>query len=298
MNKSDLRFYLISAGVILVLMGWWFVVNEQLFFRTSYVVKVVDAGGMAPGSPVWVNGPIHGEVVGVSETNDGHALLNIELERGVELTTSATVVVRSKGMVGKRVLDIQLAPGGTPYLEGDTIVGEFERGPVHLVVFAQEFFKGLIDAVDVLGKSYRATLGDSLQQEKFAQLEVGLIQLGSRIQRLSRKYTKEIPETVGQGMAALERLGQEGKEIHSELKPLLREIKFLRSELEVWNSQLAIALAPVADISESLKQGKGSLGQVLTNEEFQTQWSQFKRNLDSLASVFNQGETVINADIF
>ena len=298
MNKSDLRFYLIIGSILLVMISWWFSVNSNLFFRKDYVFIVVNAGGLDNGSEVWVNGPPHGNVLETKILNDREVAIRVEIEEDIEISTNAIATVRSMGMVGQRVLDIELKKGGTLLNEGDTLRGNYEEGPVHLVVFAQKFFEELLTGANLLKVSFNKTLLDSANQEKYGEIASRLSTLESKIKRMSSKYSKEIPETVDQGVKTLVRLGTESSKINNDLAEFKSDIVHLKSELVTMGENLAKTYEPVASSFEKIQNGEGTLGKITKDEDFKVKWNRFNVHLDSIAEVFNQGNTEINADLF
>ena len=65
-----------------------------------------DAGGLRVGADVMLAGVSIGRVASVQLKDQEEALLVLEIQQGVELTTDAIAAVRTKGIIGERYVRI------------------------------------------------------------------------------------------------------------------------------------------------------------------------------------------------
>jgi len=65
-----------------------------------------DAGGLRAGADVMLAGVSIGRVASVQLKGQDEALLQLEIQQGVKLTTDAIAAVRTKGIIGERYVRI------------------------------------------------------------------------------------------------------------------------------------------------------------------------------------------------
>ncbi|PCI44613.1 MAG: outer membrane lipid asymmetry maintenance protein MlaD [Proteobacteria bacterium] len=65
-----------------------------------------DAGGLRAGADVMLAGVSIGRVASVQLQGQEEALLQLEIQQGVKLTTDAIAAVRTKGIIGERYVRI------------------------------------------------------------------------------------------------------------------------------------------------------------------------------------------------
>jgi len=65
-----------------------------------------DAGGLRAGADVMLAGVSIGRVASVQLKDQDEALLQLEIQQGVKLTTDAIAAVRTKGIIGERYIRI------------------------------------------------------------------------------------------------------------------------------------------------------------------------------------------------
>src|SRR5262245_44936088 len=90
-------------------------------------VSFPQTGGLGSGDEVQVNGIRKGAVEGMQLHDDG-VIVDLALSREIQLTRDSRVAIRNVGLMGEKVIAVDLRPTGPAYSTRDTIVGEFEPG--------------------------------------------------------------------------------------------------------------------------------------------------------------------------
>ena len=96
--------------------------------RRSYVARFSDVGGLASGDPVSVNGVKLGKVTDIRLRASGGVDVLFAIDRAVRITRKSNVNVRNTGLMGEKLIAIELAEDGPVYAEKDTIPGYYESG--------------------------------------------------------------------------------------------------------------------------------------------------------------------------
>jgi len=90
-------------------------------------VTFPQTGGLSESDEVRVNGLRMGEVSSVDLVGD-HVVVNLSLDSDVALTTDSRVAIRNIGMMGEKVIAVDLSLEGQKLAPRDTIPGYYEKG--------------------------------------------------------------------------------------------------------------------------------------------------------------------------
>jgi phospholipid/cholesterol/gamma-HCH transport system substrate-binding protein len=117
---------LVALGILLWGVTW---LKEVQLARKVRVWHVAfsQAGGLGKSDEVLVNGIRKGGVESIDLSGD-HVVVNLALSSEITLTTESRVSVRNVGLMGEKVIAVDLRPSGAKYTERDTIPGVFESG--------------------------------------------------------------------------------------------------------------------------------------------------------------------------
>jgi phospholipid/cholesterol/gamma-HCH transport system substrate-binding protein len=90
-------------------------------------VSFPQTGGLGPSDEVQVNGIRKGSVSTIDLAGD-HVVVHLALERDIELTRDSRISIRNVGLMGEKVIAVDLSATGGAYTERDTVRGVFEPG--------------------------------------------------------------------------------------------------------------------------------------------------------------------------
>jgi phospholipid/cholesterol/gamma-HCH transport system substrate-binding protein len=120
----------LTVLVAIGLLGWgvsW--LKDYKLHAKAHIWHVTfpQTGGLGPSDEVQVNGMKKGDVKTMGLRGD-HVLVDLALSEDVTLTHNSRVVVRNVGLMGEKVIGIDLGRPGVPWTERDTIPGIYEKG--------------------------------------------------------------------------------------------------------------------------------------------------------------------------
>ena len=117
---------LVALGVTLWGVTWLkeFSLNRKV---RVWQVTFPQTGGLSNSDEVQVNGLRKGSVSGVQLVGD-HVMVNLAIASEVTLTNECRVAIRNIGLMGEKVIAVDLHTGGVPYTARDTIPGIYEKG--------------------------------------------------------------------------------------------------------------------------------------------------------------------------
>jgi phospholipid/cholesterol/gamma-HCH transport system substrate-binding protein len=117
----------VAAVAVLVWGVTWlreFKIGKQV---RVWTVSFPQTGGLGPSDEVQVNGIRKGSVSSIDLAGD-HVVVHLALERDIVLTRDCRVSIRNVGLMGEKVIAVDLRPTGGAYTERDTVAGIFEPG--------------------------------------------------------------------------------------------------------------------------------------------------------------------------
>lgn len=93
--------------------------------KRVWTVTFPSTGGLATSDEVQVNGMRKGQVKAMKLDGD-HVVVDLELASDVKLTRDSQVIIRSVGLMGEKVIAVELRTSGAVYAPHDTIPGVYE----------------------------------------------------------------------------------------------------------------------------------------------------------------------------
>lgn len=117
----------VVALVILIAGTAW--LKDSLMSQGKVVWKVEfpQTGGLSASDEVLVNGIRKGQVSSMALEGD-KVMVELELADDVVLTRDSKVAIRNVGLMGERVIAVDLKATGAPYDRDETIPGVYEQG--------------------------------------------------------------------------------------------------------------------------------------------------------------------------
>lgn len=92
-----------------------------------WTVSFPQTGGLGASDEVQVNGIRKGSVQSIDLAGD-HVVVHLALDREIDLTRDSRVAIRNVGLMGEKVIAVDLRPTGGAYSDRDTVTGIFEPG--------------------------------------------------------------------------------------------------------------------------------------------------------------------------
>ena len=117
---------LVAVGVLLWGVTW---LKEFQFQRSVKIWHVLfpQTGGLGPSGEVQVNGIKKGSVHAMRLTGDG-VLVDLAIASDVQLTRDSRVIIRNMGLMGEKLVGVDLRSTGGVWTQQDTIPGGYEKG--------------------------------------------------------------------------------------------------------------------------------------------------------------------------
>lgn len=123
----------VLAGVVAVLVTLFMLTDPGTFRGRYYLYAVVeDAGGIRNGDPVQLRGVHIGRVMGFEIVPRG-VRMRLEIENRYRIPEDSRVRLRSNGLLGGMVADVEPGKAAALLKNGDTLPGERVEGVVEMM---------------------------------------------------------------------------------------------------------------------------------------------------------------------
>lgn len=262
----------VIAGVLAVLVAL-FTLTDAATFRGRYIVTTVvpDAGGIRRGDPVQMRGVNIGRVQRFEMVPEGVAI-RLELEGEYRVPSDSRILLRSAGMLGGVVADVD--PGRATELlrGGDILPGARVDGVFDLAGDVGSRANDVLDRIrDALSDQTVTALGDGA-----AELRSLLTEL-NQLTAEQRRGLGELTSSLSRSAAGVERVatGPELSKVIARLEAMASETEAVTASLGRVSTSLEVALA-------RLERGEGTLGKLSVDESLYNNVSEAAASLDSL----------------
>ncbi len=252
----------VLAALFLLLWGVTWLKEFSLESRhRMWLVHFPETGGLSSSDEVQVDGIRKGAVSDVTLTGDG-VLIRLALSSEITLTRDCQVSIRNVGMMGERVIAVDLRTTGVPYTERDTIPGTFELGLPEVVAKLGPAVATVVELTHQL-ESVTAALN---QQGDFGgalnNLKVASLELRQAVQenRRSLKVTMDNFQATSKTARALT------TDRETELRRAIDHFASTAEKLDQLSSRLDSLRSTFQSVGGKLDRGQGTLGKLVNDE--------------------------------
>ena len=267
---------LVALGALLWGVTW---LKEFQIQRSVKIWHVMfpQTGGLGPSDEVQVNGIKKGSVHSMTLTGDG-VLVDLAIASDVTLNRDSLVTIRNIGLMGEKVIGVDLRSGGGAWSTQDTIPGGYEKGipevmgdvalTIEAVTTLSTRLASLIEATDRHGD-----LSGTLKNLRGASAE---LQATVKETRATLRSTLENASATAKTTRALttDREAQLGKAIDSFASGA--------EKLDRLAGRLDSLRAVMHSVATKVDRGEGSLGKLVNDRKL---YSDVAATVDSLQAL-------------
>jgi phospholipid/cholesterol/gamma-HCH transport system substrate-binding protein len=248
-----------------------------------YRVSFPQAGGLAASDEVHVNGLRRGEVKKMELVGD-HVEVDLQLAKDIVLTTDSRVAIRNVGIMGERIIAVDLKTTGRPYREDELVQGSYELG--------------LGEIMGQLGTTVDAVTAVSAQLQELANAMSGEGRLQATIQNFTTT-SEELRLTVSENRAMLRstlsnfaeasrtaRSLTTGRE--AELRKSLDHFSNAAERLDRISVKLDSLSTSINAVASRVEGGQGTLGKLVQDEKLYAELNASVRSIQQLIADVKQ----------
>ena len=267
---------LVALGVLIWGVTWLKELSLQRRVRVWYV-SFPQSGGLGPSDEVQVNGIRKGEVKSMKLVGD-HILVDLALSSEIQLTSHCRVSIRNVGMMGEKVIAVDLKQTGAPYTPRDTIQGVYEQG-------LSEVSASLGDAMGAISQLADEVRGVTEVLSKSGDLTATL--------KNFRQTSEELKLAVGENRALLRATvqnfaasAQATKHLtadrEGELKKAFEDFASAAEKMDHLAGRLDSLRGALQSVTGKIDSGKGTLGKLVNDDKLYQDVSEATANIKAL----------------
>jgi phospholipid/cholesterol/gamma-HCH transport system substrate-binding protein len=239
-------------------------------------VRFPQTGGLGSGDEVQVNGMRKGAVRRMALVGDG-VVIDLGLSREIQLTRDSRVAIRNHGMMGEKVIAIDLKTSGEPYSTRDTIPGEFEPGMGDVMAsvgVAASGIRSLASQLDTLSRSMgRGGINATLENFRKTSEELRLAVEENRAQ---------LHATLENFAAASKSARELTSEREGQIKRTLDHFAAAAENLDRLSGRLDSLRTSLQSVAAKVDRGQGSLGRMVNDDKLYTDLAASVKSLRAL----------------
>jgi phospholipid/cholesterol/gamma-HCH transport system substrate-binding protein len=240
-------------------------------------VRFDQAGGLGGGDEVLVNGLRKGAVRGLHLDGD-HVVVDLALSNEIELTRDSRVAIRNVGLMGEKVIAVDLRTTGGAWSTRDTIPGEFEKGMSEVMAEVGR----TVDSVEGLARQLKA-LSDAMEKRG------GFNETLDNFRKTSEQLRLAVEENRTAFHATLENLASASKTAKSltvdreaQIKESIDHFASAARNLDALSMRLDSLRTSVQSVANKLDRGQGSLGHLVNDDKLYADLNSSVKSLKAL----------------
>jgi phospholipid/cholesterol/gamma-HCH transport system substrate-binding protein len=267
----------VLASVILVVGIMWFQKFKLVEKRYSYFARFGEVGGLQSNDPVYVNGVERGRV-GSVKLSANAVIVEMGIREGVAIPADSHVRLKSVGIMGERFVEITKGASPRSVAPGDTVDGEFLMGLSEVMGAAGE----ILDELAETSRNLREILETFSNEGK---LQSSVDDLSAASANL-RSITDENQPRLANAIQGIERVSTRldglTERHYASLDSSLAGIGRTGQTVEAAVQNLAQSSEDLKEITRRLREGEGTIGKLLSDDELIDRLNTTLAKLDSL----------------
>jgi phospholipid/cholesterol/gamma-HCH transport system substrate-binding protein len=234
---------------------------------TRLVARFDDAAGVEPRTEILIAGVRVGEVEQVSlEQGRARMLLRVEAD-GVAVPADSTVAIRSRGLLGERVVEIVRGESDRALGDGDVITRSVEAPNLDVLIDDLSAVAGDIKAVT---RSVRYVLGGAEGEEAVAAVVEDVRAVARGLRALLDENSDRFARTLANFDTMAEDLSSFSSQVADLAENNEQTVGEMLQSFATTSQRLSEAVEDLAAVSARVEEGEGTLGRLLADEGLYT----------------------------
>jgi phospholipid/cholesterol/gamma-HCH transport system substrate-binding protein len=231
------------------------------------ITRFDDAGGVTPRAEVRVAGVRVGAVERV-ELEDGRARMTLRIDdRGQEIPIDSTVVIRSHGLLGERVVELVRGDSDRIVQDGDTLM-RTQEAP-NLDAMLDSLATVAIDLREVT-RSVRLVLGGAEGEEALAEVVANIRIVAGEVRSFIEDNQDQLSRVVNNFDDASGNLSGFSEDLAGIAADNDQTVRELLVNFAGAAERLQQTADELAKVSARVEAGEGTLGRLLKDDELYT----------------------------
>lgn len=270
--------------------GFNYLKGSDVFSRSNkYVVIYDNVDGLTASNPVQLNGLSVGRVerIDILQQRNNQLLVTLDIDKRIQVGRGTRAVLADAGVLGGKLVILQINQSGGLLENGDTLVADKEAGIASLI---REKTLPVLNTVDSL------TLNLNRIVKQFDRTGLVLTRTLEGVEATTGTLQLTIGENrenIRRLMANLGNLSASLTETEKEIKPLLSKASTFADSLNALQLSQTVAsanqsIATLQKMLADINSGKGTLGKLKDDEALYKNVNSATASLDKLLTDFRE----------
>ena len=245
--------------------------------RRIYRVSFPQGGGLSPSDEVHVNGMRKGEVKDMRLVGD-HVEVDLQLAKEVPLTTESKVAIRNVGIMGERIIAVELSTRGREYRKDEIVPGIYEPGLGEMM----GSLGGTVDAVSQLSTQLRKVAESLSGEGKLANTIQNFNSTSEELRLTVSENRAMLKSTLGNFAAASRTAKSLTADREAELRKTLDHFSSAAERLDHLSGRLDSLSSVLQRMSARVEGGQGTLGKLVQDDKLYVELNASVQSLKTL----------------
>jgi phospholipid/cholesterol/gamma-HCH transport system substrate-binding protein len=228
-------------------------------------VSFSQTGGLSASDEVQVNGLRKGVVQSIQLLGD-HVAVDLALAREIALTEDSRVAIRNVGLMGEKVIAVDLRTSGRVYTDQDTILGVYESGMGEVMAGVG----GSIDALNQLTARLQGASEMLSPKGEFGQTMRNLRDTSKDLQMAVRENRDALKTTLDNFSASSKTVKSLTVEREQQLRTAMDHFAGAAQNLDVLSARLDSLRIVAQALTSKVNRGEGTLGKLVNDDKLYT----------------------------
>jgi len=289
--KNETKVGVLAAfSITLLIIGYNFLKGNDVFSsETVLYARYSHVDGLAVSKPVLVNGFQIGRVDQLTLQPNGSIMVTLKIKGEYDIPKNTIARLESTDLLGGKAIVMDLGTLKEYAKNGDTLNANVEKGLMETVQPVQKKAEQIIAKMDSILTSVNSILNPNFQKNVDRSFTSIAATLGS-LEATSKKVDALVGSESSKLSAILsnvEQITMNFKNNGAKIDAVLNNLNTITDKAAALNFKQTVdnankAIADLQGMVADLKNGKGSLGKLLNDEEMYRNLTNASKNLDNL----------------
>jgi phospholipid/cholesterol/gamma-HCH transport system substrate-binding protein len=267
----------VIAGVILVVGTMWFQKFQLMEKRYHFYATFTEVGGLVSGDPIVIDGVEAGRVHAV-RLAPGRVVAEMAVREGVELPVDSYISLKSIGIMGERFVAISQGQSGVFIAPGDSMAGTFLMGLSEVMGSMGD----VINDIALTAKDLREVAQLLAAEGRLKETMDNLANTSSDLRSITAENRPRLNRAISRFEHAAAMMDSLVAGHYDQMDSSLTAVSRSGYRLEAAVANFDSASTDLKEITTALKNGEGTLGKLMSDDELIKRLESSIGGLDSL----------------
>lgn len=253
----------VLAALVILVVGVAWLRDYQVRSRSrEWIVRFPQTGGLGKSDEVHVNGIRKGAVSEMELVGD-QVVVKLALDAEVLLTLDSRVAIRNVGMMGEKIIAVDLRTTGPPYTERDTIPGVFELGMGEVMASMGNTVTSVTELATQLRDLSRSIDENGQLTQTLANFRV----TSEELRKVVTENRSALKSTLDDFSAAARTAKGLTTDREAELRRTLDQFSQAAENMNRLSGRLDSLRGSIQTMTTKVERGQGSLGKLVNDDQ-------------------------------